>query len=53
MRVSRSPKTARPRGYGYIEFSEKEVAEIAAESMNGYMMYGKTLECHVVENPHE
>ena len=30
LRVSRSPKTARPRGYAFLEFADKQVAEIAA-----------------------
>jgi len=41
LRVSRSPKTARSRGYAYVEFAEKDVAEIAAQSMHKYLMFGK------------
>ena len=52
MRVSRSPKTARSRGYAFVEFVDKEVAKIAADTMNGYIMFGKQVECHVVDQPH-
>ena len=34
LRVSRSVKTARSRGYAFLEFAERKVAEIAAKSMD-------------------
>jgi len=37
-------------GYAFIEFKFKEVAKIAADSMNGYMFYGKKLVCRVLED---
>ena len=37
-------------GYAFVEFKFKEVAKIAAESMNGYMLYGKKLVCRVIED---
>lgn len=37
-------------GYAFIEYKHKEVAKIAAESMNGYMLYGKKLNCKVIED---
>ena len=52
MRVARSKKTGRSKGYAFIEFSEREVAEIATSAMNGYMMFHKTVECHLVDAPH-
>jgi len=48
VKLFRSPKTNRPKGYAFIEFFEQGVAEVAAESMNGYIMFQKTLVCHVV-----
>jgi nucleolar protein 15 len=51
LRVSRSPKTARPRGYAFLEFAEEQVAEIAAQTMNGYILFGRQLDCHVVQAP--
>ena len=41
LRVSRSKKTARTRGYAFIEFASKDVAEIAVKTMNGYMLFHK------------
>ena len=35
-----------------MEFGDKKVAEIAAKSMDKYMIFNKTLDVHVVENPH-
>lgn len=37
-------------GYAFIEFKYKEVAKVAADSMNGYMFYGKKLVCRVLED---
>lgn len=50
IRLSRSKKTARSRGYGFLEFKEKAVAEIAVNTMNGYLMFGKKIECHIIES---
>ncbi|XP_031849916.2 MKI67 FHA domain-interacting nucleolar phosphoprotein [Nomia melanderi] len=43
VRVSRSKNTGKSRGYGYIEFLHQDVAKIAAESMNNYLMCGRLL----------
>lgn len=43
VRLSRSKKTARSRGYAFLEFADKDVAEIAAEAMDGYLMHGQAL----------
>ena len=53
LRVSRSVKTARSRGYAFLEFAESKVAEIAAKSMNNYMMFGRQLDVHMVEDAHK
>jgi nucleolar protein 15 len=52
-RVSRSPKTGRSRGFAYLEFSEKEVADVAVQTMHKYIMFGKQIECHIVDQPHK
>lgn len=49
VKLMRSKKTARSKGYCFIEFKEPEVAKIAAQSMNGYLMYGRPLVCQYVE----
>lgn len=43
VRVARSKKTARPKGFAYVEFGNSEVAKIAAKAMNGYLMLGRAL----------
>ena len=48
LRLSRSHRSGRSRGYAFIRFQCEEVAKIAAESMNNYLMYGKLLKCRVV-----
>ncbi len=35
LRVSRNKKTAKARSYGFIEFASADVAQIAAEAMDG------------------
>ena len=41
LRVSRSVKTARSKGYAFLEFAERKVAEIAAKAMNNYLIFGR------------
>ena len=48
VRVSRSKKTGRSKGYAFLQFQHAEVAAIAADAMNGYMMFGHTLRCHTI-----
>lgn len=48
VKIMRSKKTARSKGYGFIEFAERDVAAIAVESMNGYMLYGTTLQMRLL-----
>jgi len=50
LRVSRSKKTARSKGYAFVEFACDEVAKIAAETMDNYLMFGRLLKCKVVPN---
>ena len=48
VRLSRSRRTGRSRGYAFIKFECAEVAEVAAETMNNYLMYGRLLRCQAV-----
>lgn len=48
MRLSRSKKSARSRGYAFLEFKEESVAKIVAETMNKYLLFEKQLVCHLV-----
>ena len=49
LKLARSKKTGNHKGYGFIEFDDKEVAEIAAQTMNNYLMFNKILKCHVIQ----
>ena len=44
----RSKKSARSHGYMFILFEDKEIAEVAAKTVNNYMMYGKMLKAKVL-----
>ncbi len=48
VRVVRNPRTGKSRHYGFIEFELSEVARIAADAMDKYLMYGKSLVAKVV-----
>uniref|UniRef100_A0A1Q3F2I4 Putative ribosomal bioproteinsis protein gar2 n=1 Tax=Culex tarsalis TaxID=7177 RepID=A0A1Q3F2I4_CULTA len=41
--VARSKRTLRSKGYAYVEFRYREVAQIAQETMDNYLMFGKIL----------
>lgn len=43
LRLARSEKTGGSKGYAYIEFKYPEVAQVAAESMNNYLMFHQRL----------
>ncbi|XP_011881996.1 PREDICTED: MKI67 FHA domain-interacting nucleolar phosphoprotein-like [Vollenhovia emeryi] len=43
VRVARSKRTGKSRGYGYVEFLHPQVARIAADTMNNYLMCGRLL----------
>jgi nucleolar protein 15 len=49
LRLSRNKKTGRSKHYCFIEFEDRDVARIAAEAMNGYMMFGKRLVAKLLE----
>merc|ERR1712166_77553 len=48
LRLSRSKKTGRSKGYGFVEFAHLEVAEVVAKVMHGYLLFGRVLSSHVV-----
>ena len=41
LRLARSKKSGRSRGYAYVEFASKAVADIVATTMNGYYLVNK------------
>ncbi|OQV17519.1 putative MKI67 FHA domain-interacting nucleolar phosphoprotein [Hypsibius exemplaris] len=48
LKLSRSKKTGKSKGYGFIEFEHSEVAKIAADTMNNHLMYEKLFKCKFV-----
>ncbi|KAI9841715.1 MAG: hypothetical protein M1837_000448 [Sclerophora amabilis] len=48
LRLSRNPKTGASKHYAFIEFTSSEVAQIVADTMNNYLMFGHILKCQVV-----
>lgn len=49
VRLSRSKRTGGSKGYGFVEFGDANVARIAAATMDKYLMAGRQLVCHVVD----
>lgn len=43
LRLARSERTGGSKGYAYVEFKYPEVAKVAVESMNGYLMFRQRL----------
>lgn len=43
VRLARSERSGRSKGYAYIEFKVPEVAQIAADTMNNYIMFKHVL----------
>jgi len=48
IKLYRNMKSGHSRGYGFIEFDSQQVAQIAAKTMSGYMMFGRSLKCEFV-----
>lgn len=51
--LPRNKKSGKSKHFAYIEFESVEVAKIAAETMNNYLLFGHLLKCEYVENPHK
>ena len=48
VRVSRSKKSGRSRGYAFVKFDSETVAQTVSDVMNGYHLFDKVLVSHVV-----
>eukprot|EP00088_Acartia_fossae_P002596 TRINITY_DN1106_c0_g1_i1.p1 TRINITY_DN1106_c0_g1~~TRINITY_DN1106_c0_g1_i1.p1 ORF type:complete len:295 (-),score=91.32 TRINITY_DN1106_c0_g1_i1:112-969(-) len=48
LRLGRSKRTGRSRGYAFIEFQFHEVAKIVAETMNNYLMNNRIMKCQLI-----
>ena len=49
LRVSRNKRTGKAKHYAFVEFQSPEVAAIAAEAMDNYMMFKQKLRVNVVK----
>ncbi|KAK6101657.1 RNA recognition motif family protein [Brugia pahangi] len=43
-------RTGNHKGWAFVLFTNYEVAQLAAEAMDGYLMFEKRLECKVIKN---
>ena len=48
VKLFKSPRTGKSKGYAFVEFESKDIAEVVADVMNGYLMFDKQLVCNVV-----
>jgi hypothetical protein len=49
VKIARSSRTARSKGYGWVQFENSDVAAIACKTMDGYMMNRKKLVVNLLE----
>uniref|UniRef100_A0A0G4GL28 RRM domain-containing protein n=1 Tax=Chromera velia CCMP2878 TaxID=1169474 RepID=A0A0G4GL28_9ALVE len=49
LRMAKNKKTGTHKGYGWLEFEHKEVAEIVAKTMNNYLLEGRNMVVKVKE----
>merc|ERR1719421_563014 len=49
LRLSRSKNNAHSKGYAYIEYELKEVAEVVAQEMNKYFIMSQQIVCELME----
>lgn len=50
LRLSRNKKTGKSKHYAFIEFKDFEVAKIAVETMDNYLLMGHLLKCSLLAN---
>ncbi|XP_065581597.1 MKI67 FHA domain-interacting nucleolar phosphoprotein-like [Artemia franciscana] len=48
IRLARSERTGKSKGYAFVQFKDDRVAKIAAEAMNNYLMFHKILKCSYI-----
>jgi nucleolar protein 15 len=48
MRIARNKRTGHSKHYAFAEFQDAGVAEIVAETMDGYLLFNHVLRCSVV-----
>lgn len=47
--LARNPKTGKSRHFGFVEFARQDVAEIAAASMDKYILAGHRISCEMAD----
>ncbi|KAK1557553.1 hypothetical protein Q3G72_026876 [Acer saccharum] len=54
LRIARNKKTGKSKHFGFIEFQDPEVAEVVADTMQGYLLFEHLLQVHLIlpENVH-
>ncbi|KAJ3279316.1 hypothetical protein HDU79_000705 [Rhizoclosmatium sp. JEL0117] len=50
LRLSRNKKTGASKHYAFIEFPSPEIAQIVADTMQGYLLFSHILQCKVIPN---
>lgn len=48
VRLARNTKTGQSKHFGFVEFASAAVAEIAAETMDKYLLDGHLLKCKYI-----
>ncbi|KAI3653337.1 hypothetical protein MP228_001284 [Amoeboaphelidium protococcarum] len=49
LRLSRSKRTGRCRGYGFVEFKSKDTAQVVVDTMHNYLIMGKLLQVKLLD----
>ena len=49
MKLSRSKKSGRSKGYAFVDFGEHETAAIVADVLSGYFLMDRRLDCNVLD----
>ncbi|XP_062588508.1 MKI67 FHA domain-interacting nucleolar phosphoprotein-like [Saccostrea cucullata] len=48
VKVSRSNKTGKSKGYAFVEFQSDDVARIVADTMNNYLVFERLIKCQYI-----
>ncbi|KAG0324326.1 MKI67 FHA domain-interacting nucleolar phosphoprotein [Podila humilis] len=50
LRLSRNKKSGKSKHYAFIEFASQEVANIVADTMDNYLLFGHQLKCKALQS---